>query len=268
MANDIVVVGGGAGGLELACRLGRRLRRRRGSPTVTLVDARLSHIWKPSLHEVAAGTLDIHQEGLSYQMLAHDNGFRFVYGAMTALDCAARTLTVGEVRDEAGEVLVGARPLSYRSLVIAVGSTSNYFGVPGAAEHTISLNATEDAEHFRLRMLKAMARADERKARDPQARVDIVIIGGGATGVELAAELREASGVLAAFPTLDLGSTVLGVWGRKTRMGHILRDGDRVEIYRPLRVDPKVARRERFNQQGARSAGLFARRRAGAKAGY
>lgn len=82
------------------------------------------------------------------------------------------------------------------------------------------------------------------------------------------ADAVQACGVLAAFPTLDLGTAVLGVWGRKTRMGHALRDGDRVEIYRPLRVDPKVARRERFNQQGARSAGLFARRRAGAKAGY
>lgn len=82
MQSDYVIVGGGAGGLELACKLGRKLGARR----VTLVDSRLYHIWKPSLHEVAAGTLDIHQEGLSYQMLAHDNGFTFVYGAMTDLD--------------------------------------------------------------------------------------------------------------------------------------------------------------------------------------
>lgn len=82
------------------------------------------------------------------------------------------------------------------------------------------------------------------------------------------ADAVQASGVLAAFPAIDPGTAVLGVWGRKTRPGHVLRDGDRVEIYRPLRVDPKVARRERFNQQGARGAGLFARRRAGAKAGY
>ena len=69
MRSDIVIVGGGAGGLELACKLGRKL----GPSKVTLVDSRLYHIWKPSLHEVAAGTLDIHQEGLSYAMLAHDN---------------------------------------------------------------------------------------------------------------------------------------------------------------------------------------------------
>lgn len=58
-----------------------------------------------------------------------------------------------------------------------------------------------------------------------------------------------------------------GVWGRKAPADHVLRDGDRVEAYRPLRVDPKVARRERFNKQGKRSAGLFARRRAGGDAG-
>jgi putative ubiquitin-RnfH superfamily antitoxin RatB of RatAB toxin-antitoxin module len=63
-------------------------------------------------------------------------------------------------------------------------------------------------------------------------------------------------------------SGALGLWGRKTRPEQLLREGDRVELYRPLRVDPKVARRERFEQQGAKRAGLFAQRRAGAKAGY
>ena len=80
--SSIVIVGGGAGGLELACKLGRKL----GPDRVTLVDAKMYHIWKPSLHEVAAGTLDIHQEGLSYPMLAHNNGFNFVLGAMEGLD--------------------------------------------------------------------------------------------------------------------------------------------------------------------------------------
>ena len=60
----------------------------------------------------------------------------------------------------------------------------------------------------------------------------------------------------------------VGVWGRKVTAGHVLRDGDRVELYRPLTVDPKVARRERFAQQGAKTAGLFTKRRVGAKSGY
>jgi NADH dehydrogenase len=197
LQSDIVIVGGGAGGLELACKLGRKL----GPDKVTLVDSRLYHVWKPSLHEVAAGTLDIHQEGLSYQMLAHDRGFSFVYGAMTALDAAAHRITIAPVTASSdGEEVLPERTLRYRSLVIAVGSTSNYFGVPGAREHTISLNATEDAERFRLRLLRLLAQAEQQKEDGAaDSGLDIVIIGGGATGVELAAELREASGVYAAY---------------------------------------------------------------------
>jgi NADH dehydrogenase len=208
---NIVIVGGGAGGLELACKLGRKLGRSR----VTLVDCRLSHIWKPSLHEVAAGTLDIHQEGLSYQMLAHDNGFTFVYGALTGLDPAAKRLTVSAIKSESGEIIIPERHLPYAFLCIAVGSVSNYFGVPGAREHTISLNATEDAERFRLKMLELLTMAEMRKDTNPDAGLDIVIIGGGATGVELAAELREASSAYADYgfrrlePARDVRITLL-----------------------------------------------------------
>jgi len=187
----IVIVGGGAGGLELACKLGRKL----GPQKVFLVDRKLFHIWKPTLHEVAAGTIDIHQEGLSYLMLAHDNGFSFVYGPMLALDREAHEITVGEILDEAGAQIVPQRQLGFDRLVVAVGSTANYFGVPGAAEHTLALDGPEDAEAFRLRMLKLLTAAELRKEREPEAGIDIVIIGGGATGVELAAELREASAV-------------------------------------------------------------------------
>ena len=197
MHSKIVIVGGGAGGLELACKLGRKL----GPEAVMLVDSRLYHIWKPSLHEVAAGTLDVHQEGLSYQMLAHDNGFTFAYGPMVALDAAQRLVTVGEIRgaEPSNELILPERQIRFDSLVLAVGSTSNYFGVPGAAEHTISLNATEDAERFRLTLLKLLTLASLKKSAQPDAGIDVVIIGGGATGVELAAELREASGVYAAY---------------------------------------------------------------------
>ncbi|GAP37958.1 NAD(P)/FAD-dependent oxidoreductase [Piscinibacter sakaiensis] len=193
--SSIVIVGGGAGGLELASTLGRRL----GPERVTLVDAGLTHIWKPSLHEVAAGTLDIHQEGLSYQMLAHDNGFGFVYGRFAALDPGARRIEVAPILDEHGEELLPTRTLGYGSLVLAIGSVANHFGVPGAAEHSISLDGPADAEHFRLRMLRLLAMTELRKASDPAAGLDIVIIGGGATGVELAAELRQASAVHAHY---------------------------------------------------------------------
>lgn len=211
MHSKIVIVGGGAGGLELASKLGRKF----GPGEVMLVDSRLFHIWKPSLHEVAAGTLDIHQEGLSYQMLAHDNGFTFVYGPLTALDAASNTLTVGAIVSDTHEVIMPERSIGYGALVLSIGSTSNYFGVPGAKDFTISLNATEDAENFRLKLLKLLTFAELRKDKLPDAGVDVVIIGGGATGVELAAELREASGVYATYgfkrldPIKDVRITLL-----------------------------------------------------------
>ncbi len=191
----IVIVGGGAGGLELACKLGRRL----GPQRVTLVDRQLFHVWKPSLHEVAAGTLDIHQEGLSYEMLAHDNGFAFCYGALTGLDTAQRRLTVAAVPDGHGDELIPERSLAYGELVLALGSTANHFNVPGAAEHTVALNQPADAERFRLRLLRLLTMAERRKIDGGEGRVQVVIIGGGATGVELAAELREAGQVLTRY---------------------------------------------------------------------
>ena len=167
MTRGVVVVGGGAGGLELACKLGRRL----GPGRVTLIDCRLFHVWKPSLHEVAAGTLDIHQEGLSYLMLAHDNGFDFGYGPMLGLDLAARSITLGAVFGDDGDVVIAQRQVPYESLVIAVGSTANYFGIPGAAQNTLALNGPEDAERFRLKMLKMMAMADLQKQEHRRLRL-------------------------------------------------------------------------------------------------
>lgn len=77
-----------------------------------------------------------------------------------------------------------------------------------------------------------------------------------------------ASGLEALVPTLDLKKAVVGVWGRKVGVEQVLHAHERVEVYRPLRVNPKTARRERFSQQGSRGVGLFATKRAGAKAGY
>jgi NADH dehydrogenase len=188
-SDNIVIVGGGAGGLELACKLGRKLGRER----VTLVDHAFYHIWKPSLHEVAAGTMDLHKEGLPYTMLAHQNDFTFVYGSFAGIDAVRKEIIVSAVEVDSGDVIIPQRKLGFSKLCIAVGSTSHYFNTPGAAEHTISLNGPADAERFRLDMLKQMTWAESRKEQDPAAGVDVIIIGGGATGVELAAELRESS---------------------------------------------------------------------------
>lgn len=193
--HQVIIVGGGAGGLQLAAKLGRK----HGPRHVTLVDSRPIHIWKPSLHEAAAGTLDIYQEGLSYVMLANLCGFTFALGEVSSVDRTRRRILISDVRDGRDEVVLPERELSYDTLVLAVGSESNFFNTPGAASHAVTLDSTENAESFRLTMLKAMARVDQAKVNDPSAELDLVIVGGGATGVELAAELHEASGVVAAY---------------------------------------------------------------------
>ena len=192
---QVVVVGGGAGGLELAARLGGL----HGRDRVTLVDSRPFHIWKPSLHEAAAGTLDIHQEGLSYPMLAHLRGFAFAQGELLGVDRDNRRVRIGAVLAPDGQAVLPERELPYDVLVLAIGSISNFFNTPGAAEHAVTLDTTEGAEQFRLTMLKAMAQVDQAKVRNPSARLDLVIVGGGATGVELAVELTEASHVVSAY---------------------------------------------------------------------
>ena len=78
----------------------------------------------------------------------------------------------------------------------------------------------------------------------------------------------ESSGVFEAFPHLQRDGLLLGVWGRRVNASHLLQPDDRVEVYRCLLVDPKLARRERFKRQGSKGAGLFADVRAGGKAGY
>lgn len=184
---DIVIVGGGAGGLELAARLGRRLGARQGRDRVLLVDRSPFHLWKPSLHEVAAGTLDAHQEGLSYPVLARRNHFGFALGELAGLDAARKSIALAEIRGADGDILVPARTVSYRWLVLATGSGSNAFGTPGI-EHAHRLESVRDAQRFHADWLGACVRASFAESR----ALSIAIVGAGATGVELSAELLEA----------------------------------------------------------------------------
>jgi NADH dehydrogenase len=187
MHYEIVIVGGGAGGLELAARLGRKLGRKAGRDKVLLVDRSVVHIWKPTLHEVAAGTLDAHQEGLSYMILARRNHFSFTIGEIAALDAKGKTLSLAEVVDDAGEQIVPARTISFTWAVLAVGSGSNFFDTPGA-EHAFVLERASDAIRFQRHLMAAFTRA----AFSSERKLGIAIVGAGATGVELSAELLEA----------------------------------------------------------------------------
>lgn len=197
MSHRILIVGGGAGGLELATRLGRTLGKR-GKAKVTLVDANLTHIWKPLLHEVAAGSLNSSEDELNYVAQAKWNHFEFQLGRMIGLDRAEQRITLSATLDERGEVLVPERQLGYDSLVIAVGSTTNDFGTPGAAEHCLFLDTREQAERFHSQLLSHYLRAHASQS-DTTEQINVAIVGAGATGVELAAELHHAAHQLAAY---------------------------------------------------------------------
>ena len=196
MTHRIVIVGGGAGGLELATRLGRTLGKRKRA-SIVLVDANLTHIWKPLLHEVAAGSLNSSEDELNYVAQGKWNHFEFQLGRMSGLDRARQVIRLAATLDEDGGELLPERELAYDSLVIAVGSTTNDFGTPGAAEHCIFLDTREQAERFHRQMLSHYLRAHAGKSDD--SRISIAIVGAGATGVELAAELHHAAHELAAY---------------------------------------------------------------------
>ena len=215
----IVIVGGGAGGLPLATSLGDRYGR--GSVAqVTLVDRNATHVWKPLLHEVAAGRMDADAHALDYLAIAHWHHFRFRQGAIVGLDRARREVMLDAVTGPEGEEILPRRTLPYDTLILCLGSVSNDFGVPGASSHPISLDTLYDAERFHRRLLARCVRADGRAAAGGKREVDIVIIGAGATGVELAAEIRQTTRAHAAYgldnidPARDIRITLLEAFSR------------------------------------------------------
>lgn len=210
----IVIVGGGAGGLELATRLGDRLGRRRKA-AVTLIDRSRTHVWKPLLHKVAAGTMDPGDHELDYFAQAHWHGFRYQQGEMIGLDRAARRVLLAPVVDAEGVAVVPARAVPYDTLVVAIGSQTNDFGTPGAAAHAISLDSAEQAARFHARLLNSCLKADLEPGTPAPGALGIVIIGAGATGVELSAELHKVVRELVAYgfdridPERDLRITIV-----------------------------------------------------------
>ncbi|MEZ5501294.1 MAG: NAD(P)/FAD-dependent oxidoreductase [Halioglobus sp.] len=192
----IVIVGGGAGGLILATLLGRRLGRK-DLARVTLVDAQLTHIWKPLLHEVAAGSMNPYEDELNYFAQAQRNGFAFQPGRMTGIDREKKHLVLDDMQDPSGGTLLDARTIEYDYLVIAIGSIANDFGTPGARDNCIYLDTREQAERFHRTLLSYYYRAKAKGFSDGS--LGIAIIGAGATGVELSAEVNHAARVLKAY---------------------------------------------------------------------
>ena len=200
MANGLhrlVIVGGGAGGLELATRMcARRLRR---SVEVTLIDAQRTHLWKPLLHEVAAGSFDPAEHALEYLVHSRRHGMRFRLGSMERVDRTQRQVWLAPVMDRDGREVLARRSVDYDTLVLAVGSEANDFGVPGVAEHCWFLDTLAEARRFQRRLMDALLRFANHANEHPDAMFHIAIVGGGATGVELAAQLHRVSRALAQY---------------------------------------------------------------------
>ncbi len=198
LEHRIVIVGGGAGGLELATVLGDKLGKR-GKATVELIDKDRAHLWKPLLHEIAAGSMDVGVHELNYLAQSHWHHFRFRLGEMIGLDRQRREVHVAPVVDEEGTQISAERSFKYDTLVIAVGSLTNDFGTPGVKEYAIALETPASAGRFHRRLINSLMRAH---AQDQPLRPDqlqVAIIGAGATGVELAAELHNTTRDLVSY---------------------------------------------------------------------
>ncbi|VTU13118.1 NADH dehydrogenase [Variovorax sp. SRS16] len=197
-AHRIVIVGGGAGGLELATRLGDTLGRR-GRAEVTLIDKHRTHVWKPKLHEIASGSMDMSAHEVDYLAQAHWHRFRFRLGELTAIDRARREVRVAPYLDDEGREVTPDRSFGYDTLVIAIGSLSNDFGTPGVREHALRLESKIDALRFHARMVNACIRAHAQTTPLRPEQLHVAIIGAGATGVELAAELHRTARQVVAY---------------------------------------------------------------------
>jgi NADH dehydrogenase len=194
----IVIVGGGAGGLELATRLGDTLGRR-GKAQVTLIDRNRTHLWKPKLHEIAAGSMDLGEHEVDYLAQAHWHHFRYRIGEMTGIDRTAREVHVAAVFDDEGKQVIAERKFRYDTLAIAIGSLSNDFGTPGVAEHALKLETPDHAARFNRRLVNACIRAHAQPGPLAAHQLRVAIIGAGATGVELAAELHRTTRQVIAY---------------------------------------------------------------------
>ncbi len=212
--HHIIIVGGGAGGMELATKLGNKLGKKKKA-AITLIDSTLTHLWKPLLHEVAAGSLNSYEDELGYLGQSHWHHFCFRLGRMDRLDRKKQEVSLAPTLDDKGNEYIPRRTFHYDTLVIAVGSTTNDFGIPGIREHCMFLDTRKEADHFHQYLFRSFytAHAQEGPLRDGQ--LHIAIAGAGATGVELSAELHESAYQLAEFgldevrPDTDVKITII-----------------------------------------------------------
>jgi NADH dehydrogenase len=196
--HHVLIVGGGAGGLELATRLGDTL----GKPakaSIALLDKTRLHVWKPHLHEIASGSLDIDVDSVEYLAHARAHHYRFRIGAMCGIHRGKRQVYVEPMPDEGGRQLIPPRVIGYHTLILAVGSVSNDFSTPGVKEYAIAIDSADEAARFNRKLINACVRANAQYEPLHPGQLHCVIIGAGATGVELVAELHKTMRDIAGY---------------------------------------------------------------------
>ena len=227
----IVIVGGGAGGLELATQLGHKYGKKKLA-NIILVDRNRSHIWKPLLHEVATGTLDVNTDGVEYRAHSSAHYYQFQLGTMIGLNQHSKHIKLQALIDEEGEEVLPERELMFDTLVLAVGSVSNDFGTPGVAENSYFLDSPQQAERFQRALFNKFTRMNHQSS-DSELR--LAIVGGGATGVELAAELYRVVGLLNIYGMPDMSTKRLKI--------DLIEAGPRILPALPEKIS-KAAKRE------------------------
>jgi len=196
--HQVVIVGGGAGGLELATKLGDKLGKKRKA-AITLIEKAQSHFWKPHLHEIAAGSMDLGTYEINHLAQSYWHGYRYRYGEVVGIDREKQLVITAPYIDEHGEEVIAPRVFRYDTLVICIGSLTNDFGTPGVKEHAIALETPQQAARFHRRMVNACIRAHAQHQPRQPGQLTVAIIGAGATGVELAAELHKTTRTLVSY---------------------------------------------------------------------
>jgi NADH dehydrogenase len=182
---------------------------------VTLVDKNRTHIWKPKLHEIASGSMDSGEHELDYIAQAHWHHFQFRIGAMKGLDRVQKTITLDSYFDDNGNQVTPEQVVKYDTLIICVGSLSNDFGTPGVKENAFLLENQMDAKKFHANLINACIRAHYQPESIRPGQLHVAIIGAGATGVELAAQLHRSTRELVSYgldrinPHKDIQVTVI-----------------------------------------------------------
>ena len=227
---NIVIIGGGAGGLELATQLGHKLGRKQRA-NILLIDKNRSHIWKPLLHEVATGSLDSNLAAVVYSAHAAKHGYNFQLGCFSGLDQANKSITLAPQYDHNGQQVLPPREVSYDQLVIAIGSVSNDFNTPGVQQHCYFLDSHTQAERFHHALLDRFTRVHQ---ANNDKTLDIAIVGAGATGVELSAELYHVTDLLKDYGLHNMSSSKLNI--------HLIEAGPTILPALPPRISQSAKR--------------------------